>query len=155
MPTFALNFSRPGSEVIAQYYMLTSLGRSGYTTVMQNAQAVATHISSSLEEMGPYRLISRGDQLPVFAFTLTPDVKNYSVYDVSARMRQRGWLIPAYSFPENRQDLNVLRIVVRAGMSLDMADDLIAHFRDETHELESLSGPFPHTVSGPRKAFAH
>jgi glutamate decarboxylase len=155
MPTFALNFSRPGSEVIAQYFMFISLGHEGYRRVIQNARDVALHISAGIEKLGPYRLLSRGDELPVFAFTLNDDVTNYSVYDVSDRLRQRGWLVPAYSFPENLQDLDVLRIVVRAGMTMDMADLLLKHLGEETEDLESLDGPLPSTKSRPRKAFAH
>jgi glutamate decarboxylase len=155
MPTFALNFSRPGSEVIAQYFMFASLGCDGYRRVMKNAQDVALKLSSGIEEMGPYRLLSRGDELPVFAFTLKDDVTNYSVFDVSTHMRGRGWLIPAYTFPENRQDLSVLRIVVRAGMSLDMADELLLQMREETEQLESLDGPLPQRKGGPLQAFAH
>jgi glutamate decarboxylase len=155
MPTFALNFSRPGSEVIAQYFMFVSLGHEGYRRVIQNAQDVAMHIAAGIEKFGPYRLLSRGDELPVFAFTLNDDVTNYSVYDVSDRLRQRGWLVPAYSFPENLQDLDVLRIVVRAGMTMDMADLLLRHLGEETEDLESLDGPLPSTKSKPRKGFAH
>ena len=124
--------------------MFTSLGHEGYRRVMQNAQDVALHLSSGIEEIGPYKLLTKGDELPVFAFTLKDDVTNYTVYDVSARLRQRGWLVPAYAFPENRQDLSVLRIVVRAGMTLDMADLLLQHLREETDDLESLDGPLPH-----------
>jgi glutamate decarboxylase len=155
MPTFALNFSRPGSEVIAQYYMFVSLGHEGYRRVMALAREVATHIASEIERMGPYRLLTKGDELPVFAFTLNDDVKNYTVFDVSARMRQRGWLIPAYTFPENRQDLSVLRIVVRAGMTMDMADMLLNDMRQETDELEALTAPLPERRGGPLQAFAH
>jgi glutamate decarboxylase len=155
MPTFALNFSRPGSEVIAQYFMFTSLGHEGYRRIMQNAQDVALRLSSGIAELGPYRLLTKGDELPVFAFTLNDDVTNYSVYDVSAHMRQRGWLIPAYTFPENREDLNVLRIVVRTGLTLDMADLLLQQIKEETDTLESLDGPLPHSKRGPLKAFAH
>jgi glutamate decarboxylase len=155
MPTFALNFSRPGSEVIAQYFMFTSLGHEGYRRHIQAAQDVALYLSSEIEKLGPYHLISRGDELPVFAFALKSEVKNYTVFDVSARMRERGWLIPAYAFPENRQDLSVLRIVVRAGMNADMAEQLIDGLRAETDDLESLAGPLPATKSGPKKAFAH
>jgi glutamate decarboxylase len=155
MPTFALNFSRPGSEVIAQYFMFSALGREGYRKVIQGAQDVALYMSSEIEKMGPYDLISRGDELPVFAFTLKPEVNNYTVYDVSARMRERGWLVPAYSFPENRQDLNVLRLVVRAGMNFEMAELLIEHLKAETADLEQLPAPIPTSPSGPKQAFAH
>ncbi len=155
MPTFALNFSRPGSEVIAQYYMFTTLGAGGYVRAMRDAQNVATYISSGIEEIGPYRLLTRGDDLPVFAFTLKDDVSNYKVFDVSDHLRQRGWLIPAYTFPENRQDLSVLRIVVRTGMNIDMAEQLLCHFREETAELEALDGPLPGRKFSSREAFAH
>jgi glutamate decarboxylase len=155
MPTFALNFSRPGSEVVAQYYMFTTLGRDGYARVMQGAQNVATHLSSEIAKMGPYRLISEGRDLPVFAFTIAPEVKNYTVFDVSDRLRQHGWLVPAYTFPANRQDLSVLRIVIRAGMTMEMADHLLAHLREETEFLESLDTPLPSQENEKRTAFAH
>ena len=102
MPTFALNFSRPGSEVVAQYFMFASLGFEGYRKVLRGAQEVATYLASSIAEIGPYRLLTDGTELPVFAFALAPEVSNYTVFDVSDRLRQNGWLVPAYTFPENR-----------------------------------------------------
>jgi glutamate decarboxylase len=155
MPTFSLNFSRPGSEVIAQYYMFTMLGREGYRRVMQTAQDVAVQLSGGIAELGPYQLLTEGKELPVFAFTLKPEVKNYTVFDVSDRLRQNGWLVPAYTFPENRQDLSVLRIVVRAGMNHDMAELLLEHLSDQTEFLQSLDAPFPGPDDGSRQAFAH
>jgi glutamate decarboxylase len=155
MPTFSLNFSRPGSEVVAQYFMFMSFGRDGYTAMMQNLQNVAMHISKGISEIGPYRLLSDGSELPVFAFTLAPEVDNYTVYDVSDRLRQRGWLVPAYTFPENRQDLNVLRIVVRAGMHMEMADLLLVHLREVTEHLKAQPiAALDHSVEH-RQAFAH
>jgi glutamate decarboxylase len=155
MPTFALNFSRPGSEVVAQYFMFMSLGREGYTAMMQTLQRIALHISQSVAGMGPYRLISDGSELPVFAFAVNPDVKNYTVFDVSDRLRERGWLMPAYTFPENRQDLSVLRVVVRAGMHQEMADELLEALAEKTKRLESLSAPLPEEVASTTAAFAH
>jgi len=152
MPTFALNFSRPGSEVIVQYFMFTALGFEGYRRVMQIAQEVALHLSSGIAKIGPYRLISEGRELPVFAFALAPEVRNYTVFEVSERLRQYGWLVPAYTFPQNREDLSVLRIVVRAGMNLDLADKLLEHLQTETAFLQSLDAPMP----GPKEeAFRH
>jgi glutamate decarboxylase len=152
MPTFSLNFSRPGSEVIAQYLMLASLGREGYRRVIQGAQDVARQLSGGIEQMGPYQLLSDGSELPVFAFRLRDDVENYTVFDVSDRLRQRGWLVPAYTFPANLQDLSVARIVVRAGMTSEMADLLLDHLGEQTEFLESLDAPLP---SEGRTAFAH
>jgi glutamate decarboxylase len=155
MPTFALNFSRPGSEVIAQYFMFASLGHEGYRKVMQHCQDVAKHLSAQIAKIGPYELLSDGSELPVFAFALKEGVENYTVFDVSDRLRQHGWLVPAYAFPENRQDLLVLRVVVRAGMSLDMADLLLTDLRQQTDYLESLKNPLPSQAPEIRQAFAH
>jgi glutamate decarboxylase len=154
MPTFALNFSRPGSEVVAQYHMFTSLGRSGYRDVQQRSADVARALAGEIAKIGPYELISDASDLPVFAFALKPEVTRYTVFDVSDRLRERGWLVPAYTFPANRQDLSVLRIVIRAGMSQDMADMLLRDLRSHTETLESLDAPLP--AKRPQvAAFAH
>ncbi len=155
MPTFALNFSRPGSEVIAQYFMFVSLGAAGYRAVQQGSSAVAQHIAREVANIGPYRLITDGSDLPVFAFTVAPEVKNYTVFDVSDRLRQEGWLVPAYSFPENRQDLAVLRVVVRAGMSHDMADLFLGALRKQTVKLEALKTPLPDRDPAESGTFKH
>ncbi|HWE13627.1 MAG TPA: glutamate decarboxylase [Solirubrobacteraceae bacterium] len=155
MPTFSLNFSRPGSEVIAQYFMFMSLGRAGYTAMIGGLQEVAMHTAKGVAELGPYRLISEGRDLPVFAFALAPEVTNYSVFDVSERLRERGWLVPAYTFPENRQDLSVLRVVVRAGMHLEMADELLEHLAEKTKALQALTAPMPDAMASRARAFAH
>jgi len=155
MPTFALNFSRPGSEVVAQYFMFMSLGREGYTALMQTLQDVAKHIARGVAEMGPYQLLSDGSDLPVFAFALNRDVTNYTVFDVSDRLRERGWLVPAYTFPENRKDLSVLRVVVRAGMHREMADELLEALAEKTKVLESLKAPVPAELASSAAAFAH
>ncbi len=155
MPTFSLNFSRPGSEVVAQYFMFMSFGREGYTAMMRTLQEIALRLSSEIAEMGPYHLITDGSDLPVFAFALKPEVKNYTVFDVSDRLREGGWLVPAYSFPENRQDLSVLRIVVRSGMHLEMADKLLDLLRDKTERLQSLGSPLPEPDEDNATAFAH
>jgi len=152
MPTFALNFSRPGSEVVTQYLMFTSLGHSGYRSVQQRSSDIARYLAAEIATIGPYELVSDAADLPVFA--LKPEVTNYTVFDVSDRLRERGWLVPAYTFPANREDLSVLRIVVRAGMSREMADLLLRDLRSRTALLEALDGPLP--ASRPQvSAFAH
>jgi len=99
-------------------------------------------------------LLANGSDLPVFAFTIAPEVRNYTVFDVSARLREQGWLVPAYTFPENRQDLSVLRVVVRSGMSRDMADLFLDAVRKQTASLESLTSPLPDRA-GEVSAFKH
>jgi glutamate decarboxylase len=153
MPTFALNFSRPGAEVVAQYYTFFRLGRAGFRAVQQATRDVAVYLSAAIAEMGPFRLVSRGDQVPAFAFTTTADVTGFSVYDVSRRLRERGWLVPAYTFPADRTDLSVLRIVIRNGMTRDLADLLLADLRRLLPELRAQATPL--AASADVTAFHH
>jgi glutamate decarboxylase len=143
MPTFALNFSRPGAQVIAQYYNLIRLGFEGYRRVQQAALDTAQHLAAAVARIGPFRLLTDGTELPVFAFTLAPEVSRYTVFEVSDGLRKWGWQVPAYSFPANLQDTAVLRVVVRNGMSRDLADMLVADLRREVAQLEKLSSPLP------------
>ena len=59
MPTFALNFSRPGAQVAAQYYNFIRLGRVGYQRVQQTCQDVALHLSGEIAKIGPFELLWR------------------------------------------------------------------------------------------------
>ena len=147
MPTFALNFSRPGAQVAAQYYTFFRLGREGYRSVQQACRDVATFLSAEIEAMPQFRLISRGDELPVFAFTTTPDVTGWDVYALSRMMRERGWQVPAYSFPADRTDLSVLRVVCRNGFGRDLVDIFLSDLRAAVGELESANRGAP--SSGP------
>jgi glutamate decarboxylase len=145
MPTFALNFSRPGNQIAAQYYNLLRLGFDGYRRIQQECRDVARYAADAIAELGPFRLITDGSELPVFAFTLTDESRPYTVFDVSERLRDRGWLVPAYTFPENRQDLAALRVVVRNGFSRDLADLLVADLRRHVEYLDTLAAPLPQT----------
>ncbi|WP_431948316.1 glutamate decarboxylase [Actinacidiphila sp. bgisy167] len=154
MPTFALNFSRPGAQVVAQYYTFLRLGRDGYRTVQQTARDVATYLAARIEDLGDFRLITRGDQLPVFAFTTADHVTAYDVFDVSRRVRERGWQVPAYTYPPDREDLAVLRIVVRNGFSEDLADLFLADLERLLPQLRAQEHPL-HPPGEAPTAFHH
>ncbi len=147
MPTFALNFSRPGSQVIAQYYNFLRLGREGFREIQQACRDVALYTSARIAEIGPYELLSDGSELPVFFFRLKAEVANYTVYDVSAKLRERGWQVPAYSLPADLTDLSGLRVVVRNGFGRDLADLFLDDLRRATEFLESLPARLPHDPS--------
>jgi glutamate decarboxylase len=157
MPTFALNFSRPGAQVAAQYYNFLRLGFEGYREVQRTCQQVAQYLAAQIAALGPFELLSDGSDLPVLAFRLKdPDASGYTVFDVSERLRQRGWLVPAYTFPANLQDVAVLRIVVRNGLSQDLASLLLADLRAQVQALEAApQRPVPLFPEGHRSAFAH
>ncbi len=141
MPTFALNFSRPGSQVVAQYYNFMRLGFDGYAKVQGYSREVAMRLANEIEALGPFKLLTRGDELPVFAFTLNDDIDNYTVFDVSNALRERGWQLPAYTFPKNREDLAVLRVVIRRGFTHDLADLLISDLKRQLPHLQAQPEP--------------
>ncbi len=141
MPTFALNFSRPGAQIVAQYYNFLRLGFAGYRNVQSYAREVATGLSAKIAELGPFELLTKGDELPVFAFKVADGIDNFTVFDVSTALRERGWLVPAYTFPANRTDLAALRVVVKRGFSHDMADMLVADLKRQLPRLQAQPRP--------------
>lgn len=151
MPTFAINFSRPGNGVIAQYYNFLRLGRSGYLKIQQNCQNTALFVSSKIAEMGPFELLSKGDDLPVFAFTLKND-EAFSLYDLSERLRERGWQVPAYTMPKNIESMVVMRIVVKENFSRDVANLFVKDLADQVQWLSDNPLKSP---SNPRPSFHH
>ncbi len=153
MPTFALNFSRPGAQVVAQYYNFLRLGFEGYRKVHAYSREVATRLSGLIAELGPFELLTKGDELPVFAFTLRDDIDNFTVFDVSGALRERGWLVPAYTFPENRTDLAALRVVVKQGFTHDMADMLVNDLNRQLPRLQQQ--PHPIHDSSAASSFHH
>ncbi len=153
MPTFALNFSRPGAQVIAQYYNFLRLGFDGYRRVQQTCRDVAVRLAARIAEIGPFTLLTDGSELPVFAFRISDGIENFSVFDVSAALRERGWLVPAYTFPEKRTDLAALRVVIRNGFGHDLADLFLEDLRRILPRLQAQERP--HRDVTDAGSFAH
>ncbi|MDP5220159.1 glutamate decarboxylase [Ruegeria sp. 2205SS24-7] len=151
MPTFTLNFSRPGNQIVGQYYNFLRLGRNGYKQVMESLSSIAQQLSARIAQIGPFELLSDGSAIPVFAFKVK-NPENYSVYDVSDRLRAYGWQVPAYSMPEGAENIHVLRIVVREGFSYDMGEMLLADLTKVIEKLEQNSSAQANDNSG---GFAH
>lgn len=151
MPTFTLNFSRPGNQIVGQYYNFLRLGREGYTRIMEGLRDTAMYLSERIDKMGPFKLISRGDTIPVFAFALK-DTSHYSVFDLSDKLREGGWQVPAYTMPPKVDDLAVLRVVVREGFSRDLADMLLSDLSKAVAFFEKERGHKPKAAAG---HFAH
>ncbi|MFF5718510.1 glutamate decarboxylase [Streptomyces buecherae] len=130
VPTFALNFSRPGGEVIAQYYAFLRLGRAGYRRVQRACADTARYLADQVRQMGPFTLLYDGEgALPAVSYTLTdPRGAGFSLYDLSDQLRMRGWQVPAYPLPADRHDTVVHRVLIRHGVGRDeialLADDL-------------------------------
>jgi glutamate decarboxylase len=124
MPTLAINFSRPASQIVAQYYNLIRLGRSGYRAVHEACREVAGELAHKIGKLGPFEVLSTGHDLPVVSWKLK-EPSNWSLYDLSDRLRDRGWQVPSYRLPANRGEVVLQRAVIRNGFTHDLAAMLI------------------------------
>ena len=133
MPTFALNFSRPGGQIVAQYYNFLRLGREGYRKVHQACYETAMYLADEISKLGPFEILYNGDPhygIPALSWKLKEGVDHgFTLFDLADRLRTRGWLVPAYTMPANRQDLAVQRILIRHGFSRDLASLLMDNYR--------------------------
>jgi glutamate decarboxylase len=149
MPDFALNFSRPGGQVITQYYLFIRLGREGYRAIQQLAYDVAGYLAVALEQLGPFEILFDGNKqhgIPAVCWTLKRGLDaRFSLFDLSDRMRMQGWQVAAYTLPPDLQAMPVMRALVRHGFSRDMADRFIEDLRKaldyfKQHPMEHPSG---------------
>lgn len=149
MPTFALNFSRPGGQVVCQYYLMLRLGMEGYQRIHQRCYDVAQHFARGISALG-FEVLFDGDSrsgIPAVSWTMRDELKaGYSLFDLSDRLRARGWQVAAYTMVPNITEMAVMRVLVRHGFSLDSADALLADVRRsldyfKTHPLSKPMTP--------------
>ncbi len=133
--TYTLNFSKGSSMIIAQYYNLLRLGRSGYRDIMENALSNAKYLANKMDEIDFFEIINKDIQLPIIAVSIRHNT-GFDVFELSAKLRQRGWIVPAYNLPENAEDVNILRIVVKENFGRDMADILLHDIKRFAEELK-------------------
>ncbi|WP_436640868.1 glutamate decarboxylase [Microbaculum sp. FT89] len=146
MRDIALNFSRPGGQIVCQYYNFLRLGREGYRKVHTACYRSATYLAEEISKMGPFEVVFDGDMtrgIPAVSWKLKEGTEpGFSLFDLADRLRVRGWQVPAYTLPANCQDQAIQRILVRNGVSLDLCaalmDDMkaaLAHF--EAHPIHT------------------
>jgi glutamate decarboxylase len=131
---FGLNFSRGAGQIVLQYYNLIRLGHAGYREIMEALAANARWLAGELGAMEHFELVAAATDLPVVCLRLRGD-PGYSVFDISAALRQRGWIVPAYAMAPDAEDVQVLRIVVREGLSRDLATELVGDIEAAVRHL--------------------
>lgn len=136
MPTYTLNFSRSSAGVLAQYYNFLRLGKEGYRQVMTNCLENAQHLAKQLQKSGKFTMIHRGDLLPIVAMRLEKKITGYSVFDLSSKLRERGWVMSAYTLPPDAEHIAILRVVVRENFSRDMVNLLFQDIMEACDKLE-------------------
>jgi glutamate decarboxylase len=118
---------------------------------MEVLRDIAMSLAKGVADIGPFQLVSDGSAIPVFAFKLRDDVSGYSVFDVSDKLREYGWQVPAYTMPDDATDVVVLRIVVREGFTRDLGEMLLDGLAKATTALQED----PPLKSATRAGFSH
>jgi len=149
MPTFALNFSRPGGQIITQYYNFLRLGRDGYARIQQACTDTAQWLAGEIAKLGPLELVYDGKgALPLVCYKLKDGCDHgFTLYDLSERVRLRGWLIASYPLPAKRESTIIQRILIRHGVSRDLAQLLLDDLGRALKHLRE--NPVPHSSAGP------
>lgn len=141
-----LNFSRPAAQILAQYYNFLHLGVEGYREIHSNSMAIAKYCHETIGKMHCFENYSKELENPLFIWYLKPEydlAAKWTLFDLQDKLMQRGWMVPAYTMPKEIEDMVVMRVVVRQGMSRDMADMLITDIQNAVAELEQLEFPTP------------
>lgn len=145
-PTYTFNFSRGSAMIQAQMYNFLRLGRSGYTAIVETMLANARHLNEALAATGRYEILNPGLAEPVVTFRLVGD-PGFDVYHLSARLREHGWIVPAYSLPPDADQVHLMRVVVRLDLSRLMVDQLL---RDLDQAYDALAAESPAPLAAPR-----
>ncbi len=139
-----LNFSRPAAQILGQYYNFIRLGFEGYKEIQQNSMDVAKYCHQQIGTMKCFKNYSKEVVNPLFIWMMDPEYDKkakWTLFDLQAKLQQSGWMVPAYTMPKNIENVVVMRIVVRQGMSRDMADMLMGDIRNAVAEFEQLEYP--------------
>lgn len=152
--TFAINFSRPAGQVISQYYEFLRLGREGYRKVQMAAYHVAQYLAREIAPLGPYEFICTGDErtgIPAICFRIKEGADpGYTLYDLSDRLRMRGWQVPAFALAGGASDISVMRVMCRRGFDMDLADLFVKDYKAALAWLATHPAPQvkPHEGAG-------
>ncbi len=149
-----LNFSRPAAQILGQYYNFIRLGFEGYRQTQQNSMEVAKYCHEKIGEMDCFANFSKSVDNPLFIWYMDPNYQTsarWTLFDLQDKLQQSGWMVPAYTMPKSIDDMVVMRVVVRQGMSRDMADMLLGDIANAVEELSKLEYPTPSRVDYERQ----
>ena len=142
IPSISINFSRPGNQVLAQYYQFMRLGKEGYKKVQQNCLNVCLYLKEQLKKMGIFEFFSNDMPNPLFIWKLKDDPnRKWTLYDLSDALHVEGWQVPAYTMPKAMEDVIIMRVVVRQGTGFDLADLLMEDIKRCVNQLDALKEP--------------
>ncbi len=142
MPNYSLNFSRPSNSVVLQYFNLLRLGRSGYTRIITNVLTNARRLAAALGDHQQLQVINDASRFPIVVVRARD--QGVDLTQLSHLLRQRGWIVPAYTLPPDAEHIQVLRMVVKENLSRDLVDLLAQDVGTALKALGGASRMHPH-----------
>lgn len=145
-----LNFSRPAAQILGQYYQFIRLGFQGYKNIQYNCMEITEYLHDEIGKMKPFTNFSKEVVNPLFIWYMKEEYLKdsmWTLYDLQDKLKQNGWMVPAYTLPKNIEQYVVMRIVIRNGFSRDMADMLLNDIEAAIDELEKLEYPTPSRIA--------
>jgi len=152
--TYTLNFSGGSAMAVAQYYNILRFGRAGYSRIMKNILDVSRDLAKKLDKLGRFEMLNKGKRLPIIAFRQKKET-GYSLLQLSHKLRERGWIVPAYCLPKNAEDVEIMRIVVRENFTSDMAAILVDDIEKACQFFEKGAKSGAIKTCPPEKDLAH
>jgi glutamate decarboxylase len=149
MPVFQINFSRPAGQIVASYYNFLRLGHEGYRRIHQASYDIGQYLAKEIVKLGPFELLCDSNPktgIPTVTWRIREGQDpGYTLFDLADRLRLRGWQVPAYTLTGTAADIAVQRILVRLGVSQDMAASLLDDFRDAVAHFDKHPVTVPMT----------
>ncbi len=136
MSNYSLNFSKASNTIIAQYYNLIRLGFNGYKDIVDNMMENTRYMAEKLENTGRFEIINQGLPFPLVTVKLKDS--DFTVFHLSDKLREKGWIVPAYTLPENADDIAVLRMVIKENFGRDMVECFMEDLIEACKSLESV-----------------
>jgi glutamate decarboxylase len=136
MRNFSLNFSRASSGVILQYYNFLRLGKAGYRQTIRNCLVMAQQMVMTIESSpvldSYFEVVSKTEYLPIIAIRLKDRwlaQPPFTLQQLADCLKAGGWFAPVYHMPPDNDQVEVMRVVVRAHFNQSLGSAFL-------HDLE-------------------
>jgi glutamate decarboxylase len=141
--TFTLNFSTGSAMVLAQYYNFVRFGHDGYRYIMETMMANTRALADQIADIGEFRLMGEGEQLPLVAFQLAEE-RPFDEFDIASQLAaERGWMVPAYTLPPNADHVKMMRALVKLTLGHTLATTLGNDIAEACATLRKKGGLHP------------
>jgi glutamate decarboxylase len=104
-------------------------------------------LAEAIPQLGPFELLCASEPstgIPTVTWRIEEGADpGYTLFDLADRLRATGWQVPAYTLTGDASDIAVQRILVRQGVTRDLASILLDDMRDAIAHFAKHPSPVP------------